>query len=69
MIDKKIIYKDPGEHEISAIVDFSDKSQVHSKVKTGKFNGRDVQHIEGNINQTIKKIDDLTLDAVDLKQT
>lgn len=68
MLDKKIIYRDPKEQEIGAIIDLTDRSMTHSTPRIGSFKGRHVQQIDGDDpHQTIKKLERLQKNLTSIK--
>lgn len=59
MLDKKIVYKDPMQKEIAAIIDLTDKSKGYKSLP-GKMRGREIQRHD---DETTKKVDDLSKKA------
>lgn len=55
---EKIVYKDPNQKEVGAVIELPTSS--HLKDKVGNFEGRNVQPVDkGEADQTTKKLDEL----------
>jgi hypothetical protein len=54
---QKIIFRDPGEKEISGIIDLTEKPELSSKSNRGSLKGRSVEQLdEKTTNSTVEKI-------------
>lgn len=52
---QKIIYKDPKESEVGAIIDLTDKPESSATSKIGSYKGREVQCLDEKENNSTKK--------------